>query len=368
MQLKTTPLHDEHQKLGARMVDFGGWHMPIQYTSISQEHEACRKAVALFDVSHMGEIRVRGENALNWLQTMVTNNLEKIKDGQAQYNVLCYENGGCVDDIIVYRLAYNDLFICVNASNTDKDFEWLKQHQPPGVTVTNESAEWGQIAVQGPQAQALCERVCGITLGDMKYYHFTQATIQGSPAIIARTGYTGEDGFELYVAREKTASIWNLLLTEGKSYGVLPAGLAARDTLRTEMKFALYGHEISETLNPIEAGLAWVVKFDKGPFIGADALQKIKASPTRRHLVGLKTTGRGIPRQGYNVYAEMNATNAVGTITSGTLSPSLKHGIAIAYVDHAVAKIGTRVFVKIRDEFVEHIVTETPFYKRQKLL
>lgn len=358
---KRTALYDEHVKLGGRMVEFGGWDMPVQYTGLADEHETCRTKVGLFDVSHMGEVRVKGKDALGYLNRLVTNNVSKIKDNQAQYTAMCYENGGCVDDLIIHRLSGEDFFLCVNASNTDKDFEWMKQHAPTGVSVENVSSQYSQIAIQGRHAQEILQKLTKTELAEIKYYWFREGDVLGTPAFIARTGYTGEDGFEVYVPWDFGPRVWSAMLEEGQRFGIKPCGLGARDTLRTEMKFPLYGHEMDDRNNPLEAGLGWVTKFDKPEFIGRTALMKLKMEGLRRTSVGLKSLGKAIPRQGY--FIEVGGKQ-VGVVTSGTMSPSLKTGIAIASIDRAYTEIGTKVDVVVRDQRVPHEVVETPFYKR----
>lgn len=359
--IKKTALYGEHLRCGGKMVEFAGWSMPVQYTGLADEHEACRSKAGLFDVSHMGEIRIRGAGALGYLNKLVTNDVAKIKDNQAQYSVLCYDHGGCVDDLIIHRLSDDDFFICVNASNCDKDFAWMKEHAPRSLSVENVSAEYSQIAVQGRFAQEILQRLTGAPLSDIKYYWFLQSEVLGKRAIIARTGYTGEDGFEIYAPWDFGPEAWNALLDEGKKHGLKPCGLGARDTLRTEMKYALYGHEIDERKNPLEAGLGWVVKLTKVDFIGKAALSRLKENGIKRASVGLKSLGRAIPRQGY--FIESNG-QVVGEVTSGTMSPSLKTGIAIAAVDRAFADVGNKLDVVIRDQRIPHEIVETPFYKR----
>lgn len=358
---KRTALYDEHVKLKGKMVEFGGWDMPVQYTGLADEHEACRTKIGLFDVSHMGEVRVRGHEALSFLNKLVTNNVEKIKDNQAQYTVMCFEDGGCVDDLIIHRMNAEDFFICVNASNTDKDFDWIKSHAPKTLSVENVSSEWSQIAVQGRFAKDILQKLTATSLDEIKYYWFRNGQVLGKQAVIARTGYTGEDGFEVYVPWDFAPAVWNALLEEGQKFGIKPCGLGARDTLRTEMKFPLYGHEIEKNLNPLEAGLGWVVKLDKPEFVGKRALEALKSDGLRRKLVGLKSLGKAIPRQGYAL--EHEGVN-VGVVTSGTLSPSLRYGIAIAYVNKELSEIGTKLDVVVRDQRVPHEIVETPFYKR----
>lgn len=358
--MKRTALYNEHLQLNGRMVEFGGWEMPVQYTGLADEHDTCRNYVGLFDVSHMGEVTVKGPGAGAYLNYLLTNNILKMAVNQAQYNVMCYEDGGCVDDLIVHKFDEDDYFICVNASNTDKDFDWIKTHAPKGVEVQNVSAQWSQIAIQGRDAVKIVSEISGYDVSDIKYYWFKRSKVLGDDAIIARTGYTGEDGFELYVPWNSGPKVWRAALESGKRYQIKACGLGARDTLRTEMKYPLYGHEIDQKLNPIEAGLGWVVKFDKGDFIGREPLLKIKNNPSKA-LIGLKTAGRGIPRQGYLI--EKDGKN-IGFVTSGTHSPSLKHGIAIAYVDKQHSNMGNTVDVCIRDQKVAHNIVATPFYKR----
>ncbi|MBI3543441.1 MAG: glycine cleavage system aminomethyltransferase GcvT [Deltaproteobacteria bacterium] len=358
---KRTALYEEHLKLKGKMVEFGGWDMPVQYSGLADEHETCRTKVGLFDVSHMGEVRVRGRDALAFLNGLVTNNVEKIKDGQAQYTVMCYENGGCVDDLIIHRFGPEDYFICVNASNTDKDYEWIKNHSPKGVSVENVSGEYTQIAVQGRHAQEVLQKLTDTPLADIKYYWFRQGKVLGKDAVIARTGYTGEDGFEIYVPWHAGPAAWSALLDEGQKFGIKACGLGARDTLRTEMKYPLYGHEIDKDNNPLEAGLGWVTKLDKPDFIGKKALVSLKEAGLKRALVGLKSRGKAIPRQGYVVESD---GKAVGIVTSGTMSPSLRVGIAIAYVERPLSEMGANLDVVVRDQRVPHEIVETPFYKR----
>ncbi|HRK02651.1 MAG TPA: glycine cleavage system aminomethyltransferase GcvT [Oligoflexia bacterium] len=360
-QLKRTSLYDEHVRLNGKIVDFAGWEMPVQYTGLADEHDTVRNKVGLFDVSHMGEVRVRGRGSLEFLNKLLTNNVAKIQLGQAQYNVMCYEDGGCVDDLIVHKMGEEDYFICVNASNTEKDFEWMRQHAPASLSLENVSSEYTQIAIQGRFAAETLAPLTDASLDSIKYYWFQQSSILGKPAIIARTGYTGEDGFEVYIPWDHGPKVWQTLLESGAGRGIKPCGLGARDTLRTEMKFALYGHEIEKDLNPLEAGLGWVVKLEKSDFIGAGALRRIQETGPKRALVGLKSLERGIPRQGYKV--EHNGRE-VGLVTSGTMSPSLRVGIAIAYVERDLSAVGTTLDVVIRDQKVRHEIVTTPFYKR----
>ncbi len=364
--MKRTPLYQSHVDLGARMVDFGGWNMPVQYTGLSQEHAAVRTQAGLFDVSHMGEVLVEGEKAEDFLNHLVTNNVSRLVDGQAQYTVMCYENGGVVDDLLVYKRGPNRYLLCINAGNIEKDWAWIESQGKkfPGLTLKNVSDEYCQIALQGPLSEKILATLTSYNLPSLKYYHFAEIEFLGEKVILSRTGYTGEDGFEIYAPARHATRIWNDLLNAGKPFGVLPCGLGARDTLRTEMKFPLYGHEIDAETNPLEAGLGWVVKLDKAAsFAGKAELEKAKAAGPKRALVGLKVLDRGIGRQGYEVFDE-EGKNSVGKITSGTLSPSLGYPIAIAYVAQDKKAPGTKLKVQIRDRMYPAEVVPTPFYKR----
>jgi aminomethyltransferase len=366
--MKKTPLNQAHIDAGARMVDFGGWHMPVQYTGLSQEHQAVRTKAGLFDVSHMGEVIVEGERAEEFLNFLVTNNVSKLHDGQAQYTAMCYESGGVVDDLLVYKRAPQKYLLCINAGNTDKDWDWIaKQGKKfPGLNLRNVSDDFCQIALQGPLSEKILSELTDFDLKSIKYYHFTETLFLGEPVILSRTGYTGEDGFEIYAPASHANEIWSKISEAGQPYGMLHAGLGARDTLRTEMKMPLYGHEIDAETNPLEAGLGWVVKLDKpGDFLGKAALQKVKAEGVTRTLVGIKTQDRGIPRQGYEVF-NPEGTEKLGKITSGTLAPSLGSPIAIAFVRQGWQKPGTKLSVKIRDRFFPAEVVPTPFYKRKE--
>lgn len=366
--MKKTPLNQAHIDAGARMVDFGGWHMPVQYSGLSQEHQAVRTKAGLFDVSHMGEVLVEGERAEEFLNYLVTNNVSRLVDGQAQYTVMCYENGGVVDDLLVYRRAANKYLLCINAGNIDKDWEWitLQGKKFPGLFLKHASEDFCQIALQGPLSEKILSQLTDFNLQAIEYYHFAEIDFLGVKVIMSRTGYTGEDGFEIYAPAAAANTIWQKIWEAGKPLGLLPAGLGARDTLRTEMKFPLYGHEIDAETNPLEAGLGWVVKLDKpNDFLGKEALLKAKAAGLTRALVGIKTQDRGIPRQGYEVFSADGAEK-LGKITSGTLAPSLGAPIAIAYVKQGWQKPGTKLSVQIRDRFFPAEVVATPFYKRKE--
>jgi aminomethyltransferase len=363
--MKQTPLNAVHKALGARMVPFGGWEMPVQYAGVIEEHQAVRERAGLFDVSHMGEIEVRGTEALALVQRLTTNDAAKLVDGQIQYSALCYPDGGVVDDVTLYRSSATHFLFCVNASNTDKDFAWMQQvHAESGLagaTLTNRSPEFAQLALQGPKAPAILARLTAVPLNAIAYYHFREGEVGGAPALISRTGYTGEDGFELYLPAAAAVDLWHRLLEAGQGDGLVPIGLGARDTLRLEKGYALYGHELSPRISPLEAGLGWIVKLEKGDFVGRDALVAQKAAGIPRKLVGLVMAERGIPREGYPVYA---GDRQVGTVTSGTLSPSLKNGIALALVETASAVPDAELLIGIRDRKFRAKIVKPPFVKR----
>lgn len=361
--LKRTPLHADHVRLKARMVDFGGWDMPVQYSGLVDEHKAVRTAVGLFDVSHMGEVNVEGRGALEFLQRLTTNDVSKLDIGQAQYSALLYPNGTLVDDIIVYRRGLDSFFLCVNASNADKDFAWLKEHAPKqGVLLENVSASYGQIAVQGPRARELVQKIVDIRIADLKYYHFAEGKVLGVPALIARTGYTGELGYELYVPASATSKVWNALLEAGEPFGVKPCGLGARDTLRLEMGYLLYGNDMDDTTTALECGLAWITKFDKGDFIGREALLEQKERGLGRKLVGFEMVDRAIGRHGYAVRTRADETQPAGVVTSGTPSPTLGRNVGMAYVPATHAALGTEIYVDVRGEPKKARVVKKPFF------
>jgi glycine cleavage system T protein (aminomethyltransferase) len=359
---RRTPLYDEHVRLGAKIVDFAGWQMPVQYRGVMEEHRAVRAAAGLFDVSHMGQILIEGPAATECVQHLTTNDVRKLTDGRAQYSILCNERGTVVDDIIVYRLAATRYILVVNASNAAKDFAWCKAHAQAGATLTDVSDDYALIAFQGPKAAAILATLTEIDLSTIGTYHFREGKVAGRRAIVARTGYTGEDGFELFVSPADATPVWQALLERGKPQGVQAAGLGARDTLRLEMKYSLYGHEITEETNPLEAGLGWVVKLDVAEdFVGKAALLEIKQRGPTRALVGFEMVDPGIPRQGYPILVDGTSQ---GIVTSGTMSPSLEKAIGIGYVPCAAASIGQHIFVDIRGRAREATVVKTPFYKR----
>ncbi len=345
------------------MVDFGGWEMPVQYKGIIEEHHAVRRAVGLFDVSHMGEIVVRGAEALALVNHVTTNNAAKLQEGQAHYSGLLYDTGGFVDDILVHKVSSTEFFLCVNASNQVKDFAHICEHNRFDCEVENAGPRYAQIAVQGPEAVNVVNRVTKSDVSALRYYWFTDTEAAGYPARVARTGYTGEDGFELYVAPEHAEALWRALLAAGARYGILPCGLGARNTLRLEAGMALYGHEIDASITPLEAGLAWIVKFDKGDFVGRAALERQRAEGLKRRLIGFEMTERGIGRDGYEVRID---GEAAGWVTSGGPSPSLGKNVGLCYLPAAAAEPGRAIEIVIRDRPVAAVTVPSPFYKRQK--
>ncbi|MCU1328801.1 MAG: glycine cleavage system protein [Bryobacterales bacterium] len=344
------------------MVDFGGWDMPVQYSGLLDEHHTVRKAVGLFDVSHMGEIEIRGPEALKFTSFVTTNAPEKLKDGQAQYSGLLYEHGGFVDDVLVHRVAADSFFICVNSSNQEKDFGHLR-----GATASFDceveyaSPKYAQIAIQGPLAVATAQPLTETSLAPIRYYWFVDGTFAGVPARIARTGYTGEDGFEIYVDPADAVVVWKAIMASGAAHGIKPCGLGARNTLRLESAMALYGHEIGPSISPLEAGLSWIVKFDKGEFIGRDALVRQRDQGITRKLAGFEMRGRGIGRDGYEVHVD---GVAAGWVTSGSPSPTLNKNLGLCYVPVNRAAAGQKIEVVIRNQSVEAEIVPTPFYKR----
>ncbi len=363
MALKRTPLFQRHQELGARLVEFGGWEMPVQYTGILDEHRAVRERAGLFDVCHMGEIRVTGANALPFLRRMLTNDPAMLAVGQAQYTLMCRPHGGVVDDLIAYRLGDEEYLLIVNASNTDKDYEWLAEHAGPGANVENISDASGLLALQGPEAQAVLQLLTDVDLSAVKYYHATRGEVAGIQGLISRTGYTGEDGFELMVDADWVGELWDTLLEAGEDRGLVPAGLGARDTLRLEAAMPLYGHELEEDINPLEAGLGYFVKLDKPDFIGREALIKAKEEGLKRKLIGFRMIGRGIARQGYPIQHD---GETVGQVTSGTYAPYLEQAIGMGFVTPELSEPGTRIEIAIRKRSVEAEIVQRPFYKRKR--
>jgi aminomethyltransferase len=359
--MNRTPLYERHRALGARFVEFGGWEMPVQYTGILAEHQAVRQRVGLFDVSHMGEIELRGAGAIAAAQELTVNDLNRLRDGEAQYSMLCRPNGGVVDDIMVHRVSSERVFICVNASNSDKDFGWMRE-RCHGAEVVDCSPEYALLALQGPRAGAVLGRLTKLSIDNMPRFSFFDGEVAGRAARVARTGYTGEDGWELYCNDGDAVALWDALLDTGAAEGIQPVGLGARDTLRLEAALPLYGHELDDEITPLEAGLSWVVRFQKPSFLGREALLRQRDAGLTRRLVGVVLTDPGIPRQGYSILA---GDSVVGTITSGTKSPTLGKAIGLGYVASAWTTVGTKLSIDIRGRLVNANVVRLPFYKRQ---
>jgi len=358
---KRTPLYAAHRRAGAKMVEFAGWEMPVQYQGVIQEHLAVRRQAGLFDVSHMGEIEVRGEGALELCQRISANDVSRMKLLQAQYNLLLNEQGGIVDDVIFYRLQADVYFVCVNAANSDKDFSWVERQATERVEVENVSAKYAQLALQGPRAEKILAPLTALDLGALQSFHFAFGDVAAVRCLVARTGYTGEDGFEFYCDAEAAVPLWDALLDAGAPQGLVPAGLGARDTLRLEKAYPLYGHELDDTTTPLEAGLDWVTKFSKPDFIGRDVLLQQKDCGIKRKLVGLELIEPGIARSGYAIFAQ---DQSIGRVTSGTKSPSLGKSIALGYISIEQAEVGNIVDVEIRDRKVRAKVVPLPFYRR----
>jgi aminomethyltransferase len=361
-ELKRTPLYDRHLALGARVVEFGGWEMPVQYSGIVDEHSAVRNAAGLFDISHMGEIEVKGPNALAYLQHIATQDVATIGEGQSNYALLCRPDGGIVDDIFIYHLP-DGYMVVVNASNIDKDFAWMLDNMHGfDVELTNISDRASMLALQGPLAEAILARATDIDVASVPFHGVTTGMLLGDiPALIARTGYTGEDGFELFVDDDNVEKLWDGLLALGAADGLKPCGLGARDSLRFEACLALYGHEIADAINPYEAKLGWVVKLDKGDFVGRETLQGIKQAGVRRKLAGFEVTGRGIARGGYEIRSLQG--EHIGEVTTGMPSPTLGKNLGLGYVPTELASEGSEFDVIVRDRPVRARVVKTPFYR-----
>lgn len=368
--LKRTALYPEYAAFGAKTIDFGGWDLPVQFSSIKEEHHQTRTNATLFDVSHMGEIFVEGTGALSFLQKVTTNDVAKLVQNKAQYTFMCYENGGVVDDFLIYMLADNRYLLVVNAANIEKDFAWLMEHNDDAenVTISNESDDYGLLALQGPNAQAILQQIVSIELPSIRPFAFVQdVKIDGltHEVIISRTGYTGEDGFEIYIRVEDSRVLWNALLQAGSEFDLKPAGLGARDTLRFEAGLPLYGQELSKDITPIEAGLNFAVKVKKdADFIGKDILAKQVDNGPERKLVGIEMMDKGIPRTDYPIILEDGTE--IGHVTTGTQSPTLQKNIGFALVDKAYSALDTDVFVQVRKRTLRAKVIATPFYKRAK--
>jgi aminomethyltransferase len=359
---KTTPLYHEHVRLGARLIPFGGWLMPVQYTGIVQEHQAVRNDVGMFDISHMGQFIVEGTSAAAWLNRMLTNNVEKLEVGTGQYTFLLNEGGGIIDDLIVYRTAPTRYLLVVNASRSDEDLAWLEQHRPPDIALTNRSVDFGAVAIQGPKVQELFRELLAVGDELPPRNHFVEKNIGGVPVSIARTGYTGEDGVEVFFPASDAAKFWNLVLAKGESLRLKPCGLGARDTLRLEMCYPLNGSDLSPERNPIEAGLGFFVDLSKPEFVGRNVLAKAKAEGPAHKLAPFRMDGKGPPPRPH--YSVFSGDQRIGEVTSGTLSPSLNYGVGMAYLSPEHAKIGTPIEIEIRGQRFPAHIEKKPLYKK----
>ncbi len=357
---KKTPFYEKHIKARAKLVEFAGYTMPILYEGIVPEHQKVRKAVGMFDISHMGEFRVKGTDAKSFINRMVTNDVGTLSPHKVLYTAMCYEDGGIVDDLLVYNLGGEDWLLVVNGANVEKDWQWLIDHKPESVTMIDETEETPLLAVQGPYSEQVLQKLAKFNLSTLPYYTSASIEMAGKKVLISRTGYTGEDGFEIYHTIEHALNLWDAILEAGQPVGLAPIGLGARDSLRLEMKYCLYGNDIDKTTNPIEAGLSWVVKLEKGDFIGRDAIIDAKANLERR-LVCIETEERAFPRHGYPI---LIGGQEMGHVTSGTFSPSISKGIALGYVNRPHTKSGTEVGIKIRDRVIGGRIVKPPFYTK----
>lgn len=357
--MKVTALNQIHKDLGAKMVPFAGFEMPVQYSGVNNEHIIVREGVGVFDVSHMGQFFVSGADAKKLLQYIGTNDVEKVENGQAQYTCMPNEKGGIVDDLIIYKFSDDYWMLVVNASNIDKDFEWINRHNSWDVKVENKSDEYSLLAIQGPKAVEAMQSLAEDDLAEIPFYHFKTGKFAGvDDVIISATGYTGSGGFEIYFKNEDAVHIWNKVMEAGKDFGIAPCGLGARDTLRLEKGYCLYGNDINDETSPLEAGLGWITKFNKD-FVAKDILAAQKEAGVEKKLIGFKLNERGIPRHGYKIVDEYE--NTIGEVTSGTQSPMLKEGIGLGYVDKDFAKAGTKIYLLIRDKVLTAEVVKTPF-------
>ncbi len=356
---KKTPFYEKHLQCNGKIVEFAGFFMPIQFEGIIPEHETVRNGVGVFDVSHMGEIEITGPDRIKFVNYITTNDVSKLALNQVQYSAMLYPDAGIVDDLLVYNLKDRVLLV-VNAANTDKDYQWILENKKFNVEIKNLSDDIGQLAIQGPKSELLLQKVVDFELGQLKYYWAVETKIKGINVLLSRTGYTGEDGFEIYMSARDGVKIWDIVFEAGKEFGVKPIGLGARDTLRFEMRYCLYGNDIDKSTNPLEAGLGWIVKFDKGDFIGRDALLKIKESGVKRKLVGFEALGKGIPRPHQKIAID---SNEIGFVTSGTFSPSLKKGIGMGYVMTEYSEPGTKLFIMAKEPIPVEVI-KGPFYKR----
>jgi len=359
--MKNTALTLIHEALGAKLVPFAGYNMPVSYEGVNAEHETVRNGVGVFDVSHMGEFLIEGENALELVQKVTSNDASKLEIGDAQYSCFPNADGGIVDDLICYRIKQNMYLLVVNASNIEKDWNWISSHNSMNAEMRNVSEGYSLLAIQGPQAVEAMQSLTSVDLADIKFYTFKIADFAGIESIIiSATGYTGSGGFEIYCENDEAEQIWNKVMEAGKDYGIKPIGLAARDTLRLEMGYCLYGNDIDDTTSPIEAGLSWITKFSKD-FINCEALAKEKEHKPERRLIAFELNDRGVPRQGYDI-VDGNG-HKIGNVTSGTMSPSLKKGIGMGYVPRIMAKSGSQIFIQVRKKTIPATIVKLPFYK-----
>ena len=357
--MKNTELNDIHVGLGAKMVEFAGYNMPVQYAGVKAEHLSVRESIGVFDVSHMGEFFVSGENSFAFLQSILSNDLSKLVDGQAQYTCLPNETNGIVDDLIVYKFNTNKYMLVVNASNIEKDWNWINSKNSHGVNIKNESNDYSLLAIQGPNAIEAMQNLTNVDLNQIPFYHFAVNNFAGfENIIISATGYTGSGGFEIYCKNSQVIDIWNEVFKAGEKFNIKPIGLAARDTLRLEMGYCLYGNDLNESTSPIEAGLGWITKFNK-EFTNSEYLKNEKENGPERRLVAFQTIERGIPRKDYEIFSDTE--KLIGIVTSGTMSPSFSKGIGLGYVNTNYSKIDSYVFIKIRDKLIKSIIVKLPF-------
>ncbi|MCZ6776602.1 MAG: glycine cleavage system aminomethyltransferase GcvT [Ignavibacteria bacterium] len=362
MSLKRTAFFDIHKKLGAKIVEFAGYEMPVQYRSIIEEHKCVRKGVGIFDVSHMGEVEIWGKDALALLQLITVNDVSRLSEGRVQYSAMCYEDGGIVDDLLIYNMGDHYMLV-INAINIAKDVEWIQRHITGDVDLKNKSDDISLLAIQGAKSLATLQKLTQADLSSIGYYHYIVGTLAGVDMVISRTGYTGELGFEIYFPSDSSTGerVWSAIMDAGMEFGIGPCGLGARDTLRLEMGFRLYGHDIDQTTNPLEGGLGWITKFDKGEFIGRSAILKAKQDGVKRKLVGFSLNGKAFPRSGYAIHSN---GSQIGVVTSGTFSPTLDKGIGMGYVTIEHAKVGNSINVHIRDRELSATVVPLPFIKK----
>ena len=360
--MKNTALTEKHIELGAKMVPFAGFNMPVQYEGVNMEHDTVRSGVGVFDVSHMGEFELKGPNALALIQKVSSNDASVLVDGKAQYSCMPNGNGGIIDDLIIYRIANDHYFLVVNASNIEKDWNWISSHNDFGVEMNNLSDEYSLLAIQGPKAAEAMQSLTSIDLSNMTYYTFQYGTFAGiDNVMVSATGYTGSGGFEIYVRNNDVPQVWDRVFEAGKSFGIKPIGLAARDTLRLEMGFCLYGNDINDSTSPLEAGLGWITKFTKD-FIDSDFLKSQKENGVSRKLIAFEMIERGIPRHDYRILNDQN--ESIGIVTSGTMSPSMKIAIGLGYVDVAHTSMDSEIFIEIREKGIKAKIAKLPFYKK----